>query len=373
MAEEAQSVVIDIGSGMIKGGIAGEDAPKSDFPCVLGRPTHRLGTEDKEIYIGYEAQEKWEILALSKPVHEGNVHDWDDMIKVWSHLYYTELKVDPSEQPVHLLETALPQKGSRERMMEIMFEDFAVPAFYVSMQAVMSLFASGRTLGLVVDSGEGGTAVVPVFEAYSLRHAIIDNKLGGKDVTEYMETLLKEVGGTPGPESMPGQVAKHIKEKHAYISGDYQEDLKMFDHGEGRKTEYTLPDGKTIHLGSQLFRAPEILFKPGLIKRDVPSVQVACYNSVQKCDIDMGREMFGNILLSGGTTMLPGYVERLSNEVIALAPTDSKTKITAPDERKYSAWIGGSILSTLATFQTMWVLRQEYDEVGTQIVQRKCV
>jgi actin, other eukaryote len=373
MTEEAHSVVIDMGTGMVKGGIAGEDAPKSDFPCILGRPSHKLGTEDKEIYIGYEAQEKWEILSLTRPVMQGNVQDWDDVIKVWNHLYYSELKVDPSEQPVHLLEAAQPTKGSRERMMEIMFEDFAVPAFYVSMQAVMSLFASGRTVGLVVDSGEGVTAVVPVYEAYSLGHAIIDNKLAGKDVTDYMGKLLKEVGGAPGPESMPGQIAKLIKEKHAYVASEFGEELKVFENGEGRTTEYTLPDGRTIHLGKQLFRAPEILFKPALIDRDVPSVHVACNNSVMKCDPELRRELFGNVLLSGGTTMLGGFVERLTRELVNVVLPSIKTKVTAPDERKYSSWIGGSILSTLATFQTMWVLRQEYDEVGTQIVQRKCI
>ena len=373
MADEAKAVVIDDATGMMRGGIAGEDAPKSVFPTIVGRPNFVIGTEDKEIYLGYEAKEKWQILKTENPIDEGNVINWDDMIKVWNYLYYSELRVDPTEQPVHIAETSKPAKGSREKTMEIMFEDFSVPAFYVSMQSVLSLFASGKTIGLVLDSGEGVTSMVPIYEAYSMNHAITNMKVAGKDLTAYILKLIQDSGAKIGPNLQPLEVAKEIKERTCFVATDFEDECKAYDSGEGRVTDYTMPDGKTVRISSQSIKCPEVLFTPSLLKKDFGGIQQFCYNSIQKCDQDLRRELYGNILLAGGSTMFPGFADRLKKEVSALAPSSATVKVTAPDERKYSAWIGGSILSTLATFQTMWVLRQEYDEAGPSVVQRKCV
>ncbi len=375
MSEVAPAIVIDSGTGMMKGGIAGEDAPKSCFPTLLGRPSlgQLIGTEEREVFLGYEAKEKRQVLQLSRPVSEGNVADWDDMIKVWNYLYYTELKVDPTEQPVHLAETAKPAAGSREKLMQIMFEDFSVPAFYVSMQSVLSLFSSGKTVGLVLDSGEGITSVVPVYEAYSLNHAVMAVRVAGKDLTSYMTRLLTESGVNLGEAHMVSETARQVKEQAAFVSADFEDEVRAYEQGDGRLVDYLLPDGSRATLGNSLFRCPEALFHPSILKKDFGGVHQACYSAVQKCDPDLRRELFGNILLAGGSTMFPGFADRLSKEVSSLAPSSVKVKVAAPDERKYTAWIGGSILSTLATFQTMWVLRQEYDEVGSSVVHRKCI
>ena len=377
MSEEASAIVIDDGTGIMKGGIAGEDAPKSCFPTLLGRPIPGqppiIGSEDREIFLGYEAHEKRQVLKIDRPIEEGNIVDWDDMIKVWNYLYYTELKVDPTEQPVHIAECARPPQGSREKLMQIMFEDFSVPAFYITMQAVLALYASGKTIGLVLDSGEGVTSVVPVYEAYAMKHAIITMKLAGKDLTQYMAKLVQDSGINLGSAHEVLETAKDIKEKAAYVAGDFEEEYRGYDSNMNRVTEYTLPDGNTAKLGSCLVKCPEALFNPAILKKEFGGVQQACYNAVQKCDPDLRTELFGNILLAGGSTMFQGFPERLAKEVTSLAPSNAKVKVTAPDERKYSAWIGGSILSTLGTFQTMWVLRQEFDEAGASVVYRKCI
>lgn len=375
MSDEASSIVIDNGSGMMKGGIAGEDAPKSCFPTLIGRPSlgHIIGCEDKEVFLGFEAFEKRQILNLSHPLQAGNIVDWDDMIKVWNYLYYYELKVDPTEQPIHMAENTNPPAGSRERIMEIMFEDFRVPAFYISMQAVLSLYASGKTTGLVVDSGEGMTSVVPVFEAYSLNHAIVQMPVAGKDLTEYMSKLLAESGVQILDPHMVLETAKDIKEKLALVALDFDDEIAAYDQGDGHFEDYRLPDGKTARLGNLLMKCPEAMFNPSLIKKDVLGIHQACYKSIQISDQDLRGHLFSNILLSGGNTLLNNFGERLSKEVSASAPSNAKVKVTAPDERKYASWIGGSLLSTLATFQTMWVQRHEFEEVGTSIVFRKCV
>jgi len=370
---EANAVVIDNGTGMCKAGVAGDDAPRACFSAVVGRPRYdsMVGGAEKEFYVGTDANDKKGVLNLKYPVAHGKIDDWDDMTKIWNHCYYNELRVDPTEQPVHLTEAPMNPRSNREQMMQIFFEEFSVPAFYVSIQAVLSLYSSGRTTGLVYDSGDGVTHIVPVYEAFSLKHAIKRMNLAGRDLTHWMRDILCEAGANL---SSTGEleIVRDIKEKKCYVALDYDEEMAAFDADDSKHTEYELPDGEVIKFGSQQIRCPEALFQPSFLGKDFPGVHQAAYDCVQMCDVDLRRELFGSVTLSGGSTMYPGINDRLAKEISALAPTSVKVKVVAPNERKFSVWIGGSVLSTLATFQTMWVTRQEYDEAGASIVHRKC-
>jgi actin-related protein len=135
---------------------------------------------------------------------------------------------------------------------------------------------------------------------------------------------------------------------------------------------YELPDGQVVTIGNERFRAPESLFQPSFLGLEVQGIHEAIYSSVMKCDIDIRKDLYANNVLSGGTTMYPGIADRMQKEITALAPSTMKIKIIAPPERKYSVWIGGSILASLSTFQQMWISKQEYDESGPSIVHRKC-
>merc|ERR1712157_464611 len=137
--------------------------------------------------------------------------------------------------------------------------------------------------------------------------------------------------------------------------------------GEGEKM-YELPDGRTLKVASQRFRCPEVLFDPSLIGKEAAGVHETTYNTIMKCDVDIRKDLYGNIALSGGSTMYPGIQDRLQKEISAMAPPSVKVKIIAPPERKYSVWIGGSILASLTTFQQMWINKSEYDESGPSIV-----
>lgn len=220
---------------MCKAGLSGDDAPRSSFPSIVGRPKYEnimVGMNNKEAYVGEEAQAKKGVLKLHYPIEHGIVNNWDDMTKIWHHCFYNELRVTPSEHPCLLTEgTTLfysaPRnpKQNRERMTEIMFETFEVPAYYLAIQAVLSLYSSGRTTGLVLDAGDGVTHTVPIYEGYALPHAIERNNLAGRDLTEYLRKLLNEIG-LNFSSSAESETIRDIKEKLCYVALDYEAELK---------------------------------------------------------------------------------------------------------------------------------------------------
>jgi actin-related protein len=375
-----KNIVIDNGSGVIKAGFSGDNQPSVKFPSIVGMPRsdkQMVGVESKSEYIGDEAQKMRGVLNLKYPIESGIIGEWDLMEKVWDYCFSNELRVDPTEHKVMLTEAPNNPKTNREKMTQLMFETFQVQGLYVAIQAVLSLYSNGRTTGMVTDSGDGVTHTIPVFEGFTIPHAVKKNFIAGRAITKHMVDLLnaESISETSSGQSAWQQIVGKIKEELCYVALDFEAEKAKAAESSDCQKQYQLPDGQMITVNSARFAAPEALFQPGLIKEgdEALGMHTMGFKTIQECDVDIRKDLYSNIILSGGTTLYEGLADRLEKEIDALCPQQNMVKIIASKDRYYSVWTGGSTLSSLSTFESQWITKEEYEENGAEIVHRKCV
>jgi len=292
-----------------------------------------------------------------------------DMEHIWNHVY-SEMKVNSEEHPVLLTEAPLNPRRNREKAAEIFFETFNCPALFVSAQALLALYASGRTTGVVLDSGDGVTHCVPVYEGFALSHAVMRSDVAGRDVTELLMTQLRRAGHAFHT-SAEKEVVRQMKETMCYVAYNPQKEEHPEHEKPSQAQQFKLPDGSMIAVGPERFRAPEALFHPSQVGTEYAGVHELLTQAIARSDLDLRKTLYSQIVLSGGSTMFKGFGDRLLNELRKLAPKETKIRISAPPDRHLSTWVGGSILAALATFKKMWISRDEYDEDGCAMLHKK--
>jgi len=368
--DEPLVIVMDCGSDYTKAGFAGDDAPRSVMPSIVGRPKMAgimVGMDQKDAYVGDEAQSKRGVLTMKYPMEHEVITDFDAMEKIWHSIFHNELRVDPEECFVLLATPPLTSKQNMERMAQSMFETFKVRGLQTLPSPVCALYASGRTTGIVVSIGASVTHVVPVYEGYALPHAITRSTIGGRHLSEYLNKILTERGYS-FTTTAEREIVQDIKEKLGFAVLDFDSAMCHGAQTSAGDSTYELPDGQVIFVGNERFRVVEALFSPSFLGSDQPGLHELVFKAIMKCDVDIRKDLHANIVLCGGSSCFDGLADRLTREVTAMCPSTMKVKVIAPPERKYTPWIGGSICASLSTFQHMWITQEDYDATGPTVV-----
>lgn len=281
------------------------------------------GGLEGDTFIGRNVDEHRGIMSIKYPMEHGIVTDWNDMEKIWAFVYSKdELSTFYEEHPVLLTEAPLNPRPNREKSAEIFFESFNVPALFISMQAVLSLYSTGRTTGLVLDSGDGVTHAVPIYEGFAMPHSIRRIDVAGRDVSRYLRLLLRKEGINLRT-TAEFETVRTIKERSCYLANNPLKEETL----DTQHINYLLPDGNTIQIGPAAFRAPEVLFRPDLIGEEYEGIHEVLVYSIMKSDLDLRKVLFKNIVLSGGSTLFKGFGDRLLSEIKKISPKDVQLKV----------------------------------------------
>ena len=367
------TVVIDAGSGLMKAGFGGEDGPRSIFNSIVGTPKQMelmVGMELQNRYVGDNAIARYEIMNFSYPIQRGEVTDWDKYENLMHYLLYSEMRVVPEEISILITEGPRTSRKNREKLTEILFETFNVKRLHIANSSMVGLYSYGKTSGLIVDSGYNVTSTVPVYEGYPLAHASLKINIGGEDLSKNLLSMIQNNLDETYVDMKGRFLADDIKEKLGFVL------LNQDDADDVKDSTYELPDGKKIELGSELYKANEILFNPDediQKEKGVMPLKNMVVDSINKCDDEIKNDIKENICLTGGTTLLKNFPEKLKNE-ISDSSEGINFNLSAEQERLFSTWIGGSIVSSLDNFQYMWVSKKEYNDNGKNllVIDSKC-
>ncbi|XP_072114423.1 actin-like protein 6B isoform X2 [Mobula birostris] len=430
--DEVGALVFDIGSYTVRAGYAGEDCPKADFPTTVGLLNHDETSLDidgekdtksgKTYYIDTNSlhvpREGVEVIS---PLKNAMIEDWDCFQAILDHTYTKHIKSEPSLHPVLMSEAPWNTRAKREKLTELMFEHYNIPAFFLCKTAVLTAFANGRSTGLVLDSGATHTTAIPVHDGYVLQQGIVKSPLAGdfismqcrelfqemnmeitppytiasKEVIQDFQASVLQVSDSPYDEHTSldcGRKPERPEETHAVTDRAYKlltgigvtMNLRMVSGNrmvaaQMPTVHYEMPNGYNCDYGAERLRIPEGLFDPsnvkGLSGNTMLGVSHVVTTSIGMCDIDIRPGLYGSVIVTGGNTLLQGFTDRLNRELSQKTPPSMRLKLIANNstvERRFSPWIGGSILASLGTFQQMWISKQEYEEGGKQCVERKC-
>ena len=420
--DEVGALVFDIGSHSMRAGYAGEDMPKADIPSTVGfvpitdmetdqgETAHQNRIGDKKYYFDTtQIKVPREDMEMSTFMSDGMIEDWDVFEKIMDHLYEKHMRCKTSEHPVMMSECSWNIRAKRERLTELMFEKYNIPAFFLCKNAVLSCFANSRPTGVVLDSGLKQTSAVPVFDGYVIQNAIVKTPLAGEFVTTECQKLMDELKievvppymikskevvdiGKPACWTKKSNLPSVTKSFDDMMIRDMMQDfaattLQVLEGPYDQEPidnmpsqEYEFASGLLMEFGSERMSCVEKLFDPSYIK-DIPlassmlGMGPAVTTAVGMCDIDIRPSLYSSVIVCGGNSLINGFTDRLNRDLTTKTPPSMRLKLihsSVSAERRFSSWIGGSILASLGSFQQMWISKQEYDEGGKSCVEKKC-
>ncbi|KAL8847838.1 MAG: hypothetical protein Q9221_007140 [Calogaya cf. arnoldii] len=379
-------IVLDGGTGFLKVGYAAQNFPEHQYPSIVGRPILRSEEKSgdivvKDIMCGDEAAAARSMLQITYPMENGVVKRWDDMEHLWNYTFNEKMKIDTTGRKILLTEPPMNPLKNREQMCDYMFEKYNFGGVYVAIQAVLALYAQGLSSGVVVDSGDGVTHIVPVYESTVLTHHTKRLDVAGRDVTRNLIALLLRRGYALN-RTADFETVRQIKEKLCYVSYDLELDQRLSEDTTVLVESYILPDGRVIRVGSERFEAPECLFQPHLVDVEQPGISEFLFNTIQGTDVDVRSSLYKAIVLSGGSSMYPGLPSRLEKELKQLWLTKVlggnperlnkfKVRIEDPPRRRHMVFLGGAVLANImADKENMWISKQEWQEQGPRILSK---
>jgi actin-related protein 2 len=331
----------------------------------------------KTLFLGEECSEHRSKLDVKYPMENGVVRNWDDMCHVWDYTFGPQkLDVDPQDCKILLTEPPMNPKSTREKMLQVMFEQYGFHSVNIAVQAVLTLYAQGLMTGVVVDSGDGVTHICPVFEGYVMHNLTRRLDVAGRDITRYLIKLLL-LRGHAFNHSADFQTVQRMKEKFCYVAYDVEQEQKLAEETTCLSRIFECDDGRMIRIGGERFEAPEVLFQPHLIDIEKPGIGEMLFNVIQSADIDLRLELYKHIVISGGTTMYPGFPSRLERELkqmyfqkVLKGDKDNyrkfKIRIEAPPRRRHLVFTGGAVFAQLMRDRDAdyWISKAEYEEKG---------
>lgn len=368
--ESISTVVMDIGSCNFRVGMSGELKPRHVLRTAVGRPKFKSSIIDydnptQDSYVGYKLQEMRTVLSIQNTVQHGIVTNWDDWEKLVHHGFYECVRAAPEEHIFLSTTSLLGPKADTEKMTQIAFETFNVPAFYHASPSTLAVSYLSLDTGLIVDVGHGLTTTYPLVGGALPLNSIKRQTFGGDDVTKE----LKKRAGDRGYEfetSEDWEIVREMKEKIVAVALDFDEKMYQCHSNFHEETEYQLPDGQLIHLKEQRYQASEILFQPNLVGRELLSVAELAHESIQACAMSARKELCSNIVLIGGTARIPGFKERFEREFVAIANMNVKVKVTLAPE--HCGWTGGAVFASFSQFPSLVISKEEYDESGPSVI-----
>ncbi|XP_008566427.1 PREDICTED: actin-like protein 10 [Galeopterus variegatus] len=359
------AVVVDQGSGFTKAGFAGEKQPR-----IVLKSSSLVPSWDRPVLPGAPGCELAGGVARAHPIKHGVVVDWEALEGLWERLLVGGLRVCPEQWPVLVSDSPSAPPADRERVAELLFEALAVPACHMASTAMLALCSAGALSGLAVEAGAGVCHATPIYAGHSWHKATFRQDVAGTTLSRYLRDLLVAACPYLGQRALPRKDITQLKKRCCYVSLDFEGDL--CDPARHHPASFCMGNGCSVCLSSERFRCPEPIFQPGLLGQAEPGLPTLAFRALQKMPTTLQTRLANAVVLAGGSTLFPGFVERLDMELEAQCQRHGymalRPRLVAKPGRGCAVWTGGSMVASLHSFRCHWMTRAMYQECGSRLV-----